>query len=304
MKLSIAIVTYNNEATIGSCLRSIYNSRFDFPFEVLVVDNASSDKTSEVLARFRNIKFARNFRNLGFAKANNQAIKESSGDYIFLFNADAELKPDSLERMVSFMEADKKVGVLGPKLLFASGQLQEEVTRLPTLAPMVAWLLRLQKIPFFRRVWPLSSYLCAGFDYEKTQEADHLMGSALLIRREVFENVGLLDEDFFFWFEETDLCKRVKEAGWKIVYYPEAEVIHHVGASTRQLGPFTVQRMWNRSLVTYFKKHGKPWEVWVLRALFPVSYAVAVLSWVGKRALLHPSASLGLRKGRLVIGGK
>lgn len=285
VKLSIAIVTYNNEATIGGCLKSIFDNPPGFSFEVFVVDNASADRTPAILNKFPQVKFAKNFRNLGFAKANNQAIKESSGDYVLFLNADAELKPGSVGKMISFMERDKRIGILGPKLVFPSGKIQQEITRFPTLLPMIIWLFRLQKISFFRKAWPLSSYLCEGLDYEKTQEVDHLMGSALLVQRKLFDDIGLLDEDFFFWFEETDFCKRAKESGWKIVYYPEAEVIHHVGASTRQLGPFAIQRMWNQSLATYFKKHGKPWEVWVLKALFPLSYLMAVFAWVGKRLM-------------------
>jgi len=292
VKLSIVIVTYNSAATIEDCLKSIFNNPPKFSFEVFVVDNASSDGTSGIVKRFSQVKFIKNSQNLGFAKANNQAIKESSGEYVLLLNADAQLRSGALGRMVSFMDQDENIGILGPKLLFpasgragSSGGVQKEVTAFPTLPPMVVWLFRFQKIPFFRRIWPLSSYLCRGMDYERTQEVDHLMGSAFLVRQKVFRQIGLFDEDFFFWFEETDFCKRAKEAGWKIIYYPEAEVVHHVGASTCQLSPLAIQRMWNRSLLTYFKKHGRPWEVWVLRLFSPFSYLAAVLAWVGKRAI-------------------
>jgi GT2 family glycosyltransferase len=292
MKLSVIIVAYNNAATIRDCLDSVFDDPPSFPFEVFVVDNASTDKTLKVVEDFPQVTLIKNRQNLGFARANNQAIKRSTGDYILLLNADAQTKPGSVEKIASFMGSNKKVGVIGPKLLSPargeaglSGEIQREVTRFPTLAPMIAWLLRLQKIPFLKRIWPLSSYLCAGFDYDEVQEADHLMGSALMVRRKVFDEVGLFDEEFFFWFEETDLCKRVKEAGWKIVYYPEAEVVHHVGSSTRRLGPFAIQQMWNRSLVAYFKKHGRPWEVWVLRLFFPFSYLAAVFAWTVKRLM-------------------
>jgi len=286
VKLSIIIVSYNNAATIGDCLKSIFDYLPDSSLEVFVVDNASVDGTMEIVKNFSQVRPIKNHQNLGFAKANNQAIKKSAGEYILLLNADAKLTPGSVEGMVSFMDSNRKVGILGPKLLFPSGGVQEEVTLFPTLAPMVAWLLRLHRFSFFRRLWPLSAYLCKGMNYGKTQEVDHLMGSALLIRRKVFDEIGLLDEDFFFWFEETDFCKRAKEAGWKVVYYPNAEVMHLVGSSTRRFSPFKIQNLWNRSLITYFKKHGRPWEVWILRLFFPASYLAALVAWVGKRLMI------------------
>ena len=265
------IVTLNNQSAILPCLNSIkVNLKRDV--KIFVVDNASTDGTLKIVEEnFPRVIIIRNKRNLGFAKANNQALKQVKGNYIFLLNPDTEVKGSALEEMVAYMENHDEVGILGPKLLNAGGKVQKEITPFPALLDMILILLKLHRIaPFKSLVYP-------NYDYDKIQESDHLMGSALLIRKEVFDKIGLFDENFFLWFEETDLEKRAKEAGFKVVYYPKAVVKHLVGQSTRQIHPMKRQAIWNQSLRYYFQKHKSALEQTVLVPFIIVSYVPVFL---------------------------
>jgi GT2 family glycosyltransferase len=266
-------------------LSSVLNGNASSP-EVVAVDNASSDGTADLIARqFPRVKLLRNHENKGFSKAVNQGITASSGRLIFLLNPDAKVKKGALRKMIDFASSDDKVGVVGPRLTSPEGVVQEEAQRFPTLWPMVFWLFRLHRIPPFPNLPPLENFLLKGFDYEKTQEVEHLMGAALLLKREMLKDIGLLDEGFWFWFEETDLQKRAWQAGWKVVYYPRAEVTHLVGESTKKVNPFRLQAIWNRSLRYYFKKHRPTWERVVLEPFIWVSYLPIPLFFLGKKLL-------------------
>jgi len=261
MKISIVIVTYNSAETISSCLESVFKYR-NLVDEFIVVDNASRDKTVEKVKKFNSVKLIENKKNLGFAAANNIGIKQSKSPYVFLLNPDA-IVIKGLDLLIEQIERDNKIGIIGPKLVNADGSLQKEMTYFPGLFNQILILLRLHRLPW------IGSLVYPNYDYNKPQEADHLMGSALLIRREVFEKVGLFDENFFVWFEETDLEKRAKAAGFKIVYYPKTVVSHKVGESTSQLNFFKRQTIWNQSLLYYFKKNcGIKWLLLIPFTLF------------------------------------
>jgi len=271
MRFSVVIVTLNNQSTILPCLNSIkVNLKRDV--KIFVVDNASTDGTLKIVEEsFPQVIIVRNKSNLGFARANNQALKQAKGNFIFLLNPDAEVTGNALEEMVAYMEKHDDVGILGPKLVNDDGSTQKEITPLPGFLDSILILLKLHRIkPFSNLVYP-------NYDYEKTQEAEHLMGSALLIRREVFEKIGLFDEKFFLWFEETDLEKRAKEAGFKVVYHPKAVVKHLVGQSTKQIHPMKRQAIWNQSLRYYFQKHKSALEQTVLVPFIIVSYVPVFL---------------------------
>lgn len=251
-KVSAIIVSYNVKKLLRQCLDSLRRSKLDsgFELEVWVVDNNSKDGTSDMVAKeFSWVNFIPNGRNLGFAVANNQAIRKIKDEFIFLLNPDATTQKNTIETMLAYMNKHNEVGILGPMLLNSDGIIQKEMSPFPRLLDSLLILLKLHRIK------PLNYLVYPNYDYNKMQEAEHLMGSALFIRRKVFEDIGLFDEDFFLWFEETDLEKRTKDAGWKIVYYPKAKVTHLVGQSSRQVNPFKKQAIWNNSLLTYSRKH-------------------------------------------------
>ena len=293
LDLSVVIISWNSEHDLENCLSSILRQTY-IPSEVILVDNASTDGSVQlVVKKFPNAAIIRNRENIGFAKAVNQGMRRARSKYILMLNPDTVLKEGALEKMVAFADSDPKIGIVGPKLVFPDGTVQKEVQRFPTLWPMVFWLFRLHRIPPFPNLPPLRGFLLRDFDYEKTQEVEHLMGAALLLRWKMLDEIGLssqgrwasgpFDENFWLWFEETDLEKRAKDAGWKVVYYPKAEVIHQVGESTRKMNPFKLQCIWNRSLRCYFKKHRPFWEQVILEPFLWLSFVPLPLFVLGKK---------------------
>lgn len=249
IELSVIIVNWNGAEFVGKCLKSVFESKFNKPWEVIVVDNNSSDKSVEIIKQFSQVIAIENKENVGFGSANNQALKQATGKFVFLLNPDTQIFPDSMEKLVEKIEEEEKIAIVAPQLVNENGSLQKEIGHFPGLVDSILVLLKLHRMPFFKDlVYP-------KVDYSQEHEAEHLMGSALLIRREVLDSVGVFDEHFFLWFEETDLEKRIKKAGWKLIYYPQARVVHLLSKSIKQVSPLKRQLMWSKSLGIYFRKH-------------------------------------------------
>lgn len=217
MKLSGIIVTYNNAATIGDCLKSILDFPPRLPFEVFVVDNASTDGTAEVVKKFPKVKLIQNSQNLGFAAANNQALKKAKGEFILLLNPDTQVRSGAIGKMIDFMEKHPKVGILGPTVKVVGDGSEAYFTGGGRVQPLLATAghLKFEKPP------------------KEPMEVDNVTGAALMIRREVIEKIGLMPEEYFLYYEDTDWCLRAKRAGYQVVYLPEAEVWHYEGSSFR-----------------------------------------------------------------------
>ncbi len=282
--LSIITVNWKVADLVGELLGSIQANREGLSIEIFVVDNDSGDRIEDVVAGFRSrsdipVTFIRNGRNLGFAAANNQAIRRSSGRVVALLNPDARVMKGALKRMVEWMDAHPRVGIAGPRLLETDGSTQRSVRRDPWLSDQILILLKTHHLwpaaPPFRR------YLADGFDYGKEQDVEQLMGAALFIRREVFTGIGLLDESFFIWFEEVDFCKRARDAGWRVSYVPSAAVVHHGGASFAKAMTLRKQRYFSGSMRTYFKKHRGAWTgaVLALPVLLGLAAAAMLSLW-------------------------
>lgn len=260
--LSIITVNWKVADLVGDLLGSIEANKENLAIEIFVVDNDSKDHIDAVVATFKNrsgipITLIKNDRNLGFAAANNIAIRRASGRHVALLNPDTRATHGALSKMVAWMDVHPDVGVAGTKLLNVDGTLQESVRRFPGLLDQTMILLKFQHLwadaPFFK------SYLMKGFDYAKEQDVDQVMGAAFFVRRETFKKIGLLDEAFFIWFEEVDFCKRVKDAGLRVVYTPVASFIHHRGASFAQAMTFKKQKYFTNSMRIYFAKHSGVW---------------------------------------------
>lgn len=215
MKLSIVIVTRNSMVTVEVCLKSIPDNPPEFPIEAFVVDNASTDGTVEIVKKFPKVKLIQNRRNLGFAAANNQAIRKARGSYTLLLNPDTEIRPGAIAKMIDFMGKNPEVGVLGPTVKVIGDGQEVSFTGGGRVRPLLATAgyLRFEKPP------------------EEPMEVDYVTGAVLLIRREVIEKIGLMPEEYFLYYEDTDWCLRARKAGYKVVYYPEAEVLHREGSS-------------------------------------------------------------------------
>lgn len=256
MKLSIDIVTWNSAGDIAGCLDSIHS---EHQFEVAVVDNGSSDSTLDVLSQFHHLKLIRNACNRGYAFANNQGIKESCGEYVLLLNPDTKMGPDAIDRLVEFLDANPDFGAVAPRLVNPDGSTQFSVRSFPT-----AWS-TLCEVTGLARLFPLSrafgGWRMARFDYTKPAEVDQPMASCLLIRRKVLEQLHGFDQTFPIFYNDVDLSYRMKRAGWKTAYVPDAVVIHRRGASTRQVRPKMIWES-HRSLFRYLRKHDRSGFFW------------------------------------------
>jgi len=282
--LSIVIVSYNVKNLLKECLESIYRTTKQIQFEVYIVDNHSSDGTIQMIQRdFPTVKLIRNKENIGFAKANNLAFRKSKGKYLLMLNPDTRILQNSFQKMINAFEKDTRIGVVGCKMLNPDGTLQPSCYDFPTLREIFG-------------MYFIGSRIFGGlkkFDYNKMQEVDFVRGAFLTLNRKCLEEVGLLDENIFMFGEETDLCYRIKQSGWKVMYMPDTVIIHHKGKSTEQISDnMYLQRI--RSLIYYFQKHyGKT------RTLF---LRVIILLGMGSRLVLRRILEIkNKRSGRRTI---
>jgi GT2 family glycosyltransferase len=249
--VSIVIVNWNVRDLLRRCLYSIAQYPVS-SIEVIVVDNASTDGSVDVVrAEFRAVRLVVNSENRGFPGAINQGISLARGRYVLLLNPDAELVGDALGTMVAFADEHLDVGVVGPQLLNSDGSVQSSRRRFPTLATA-----------FFESTWLqpyvprrlLERYYVGDQPDDRVQDVDWLMGAALMARREAIERVGPMDERFFMYSEELDWCRRFREGGWRVVYLPTAQILHHEGKSSEQVLPAR-HIHFQTSKVRYFRKY-------------------------------------------------
>lgn len=291
--LSIVIVNWNVRELLRRCLASIFAA--DLPsLEVIVVDNASSDGSVEMIrAGFPQVVLIANPKNIGFPAGNNQGFAASRGRFVMTLNPDTEIVGDALARMVAYLEAHREVGALGPQLLDPAGTLQSSRRRFPTLATALfesTWLQGLAP----RRV--LRRYYVEDVPADAAQEVDWLTGACILVRREVLQSAGGFDEGFFMYSEELDWCRRIRLAGWTIVYLPEARVIHHVGKSSDQ-AVAARHIHFNTSKVRYFRKHHGRAAAFALRLFLLALYLWQIALESAKALLGHKRAMRRQRIG-------
>jgi hypothetical protein len=216
-----------------------------------VVDNASTDGSAEMVReRFPWVQLIGNTENVGFARANNQALVLSRGDYVVLLNSDAELLPGALEALNSFMDAQPEAGACGPLLLNGDGQSLQ-----PSGHPVLTPWREFWRLTFLDRVVPRATYPMERWERSQPREVEVIKGACLVLRREVLDQVGLLDERYFMYTEEMDLCYRLAQAGWKLYWVPQARVIHYGEASSRQVAEEMYLQLY-RSKVQFQRKFG------------------------------------------------
>jgi N-acetylglucosaminyl-diphospho-decaprenol L-rhamnosyltransferase len=283
--LSVVIISYNARPLLEACLSSLRSSGVEA--ELIVVDNASTDDSVQaVRERFPEVRLIRSTTNCGFAAGNNLAFPHCRGRYIALLNADTEVVPGAFTEMVNFMEAHPRMGAVGPRLLNPDGTVQASGHRFPRLGHSA---LRL----FFRLPQPASPPSSMGClpgaerasPGEECELHDWLTGACLMVRRAVLEQVGPLDERFFFECEDVDWCRRIRAAGWEIGLLPAARVTHQGGGSSVGFSPNALRG--HAGHCYYYRKyHGRRAET-VMRALFSLYH---LLGW------LKYSARFGLRR--------
>jgi len=279
MQLSIVILNWKVRELLRKCLVSIYEHTAGVDFEVFVVDNDSRDGSVEmVLTEFPQVTLIANNVNGGFAKGNNQGLEQAQGDFVLLLNPDTELQDNALPEMINVLQEHPEAGICGPQLLNTDGSPQNSVRRFPDFCSQALVMLKLHN--FLPQLSPVRRYFAADFDYSREQPVDQVMGAAFMIRRDVLEDIGKLDEDYFIWFEEVDYCRRAKDAGYEVLYTPRAQIIHHGGESFAQAFGPRKQGYLNDSLLKYFKKHHGFWSWLGLAALYPLSLGLAWLAEV------------------------
>ena len=270
MDLSVVIVNWNTRELLAQCLEAVYAHPPDCAFDVWVVDNASSDGSAAMVReRFPQVHLIENRENVGFARANNQAIRQSTGRYVLLLNSDAFVQPQTINRLLSFMESMPHAGAAGARTLNPDGTPQECYGRVPTvlreLFDIPRWEAFLSR-RLGRRVYGVP------LPFERPFEVGTVTASCLIVRRYTIEKVGMLDERFFMYSEEVDWYVRMQRAGWKLFCVPAACAIHHWGGSASLNREAMILQLY-RSKYLYFRKHGGKWAEALLRYGLAVRFA-------------------------------
>ncbi len=282
MDLSIIIVNWNVKDLLRKCLASIYEHTKDICFEVIVVDNNSHDGSAEmVMKEFPQVKIIANNFNAGFSAANNQGLEIAQGEFVLFMNPDMELVENSPAKMINFMHAHPQAGISTCMLKYPDGSRQNNLKRDPTLLSQIPILL---KIHHFIRSKAIKKYLGKDIDYSKEQEVEQIMGAFTFARRDMMLKLNGWSKDFYIWWEDVDLCKRARQAGWKIMYTTSTYVIHHEGKSFAQQMSLEKQKRFTKGMLIYFKKHKKA-AMLILLILVPASL---LLAWLVQLARIRP----------------
>jgi len=257
LDLSIIIVNWNGKQLLERCLRTVYAALGALTAEVIVVDNASTDgSAAAVRAGFPQVTLVENGENVGFAAGNNQALRRAQGRYVLLLNTDAFVHPGALEALVRHMDAYPDTGAAGGRLLYEDGRLQRSCSSFPTLSTELWTCLWLDRL--FPAHPVFGKYLMTYWDLDDLREVDAVLGAVMILRQTALQKVGLLDEQFFMYSEEVDLCYRLKQAGWSVRFVPDATATHLWGGSVTALKKESF--LWlHKSRMLFFRKHyGRP----------------------------------------------
>ena len=275
--ISVIVVSYNTRERLLACLAAL-EARVSLPHEVIVVDNASADgSVAAVRARFPTAIVLENAENVGFSRANNQGLRRGQGAYALILNSDAQVGAGCVEALAAVLDARAEVAIVGPRTRFSDGRIQ--VSFGPMLAPRAEWRQR-RLVQGVRAGDP-----AALGEAEALAATEHepawVSGSCMLARRRAIDAVGLFDEGFFLYEEDVDLCVRVRTAGWRIVFTPTAEVVHHLGASMAEAG---VGLEYHRSHLRFYTKHHGWGPRLVLRGALAARGAFGYLTAHGPQA--------------------
>ena len=282
--LSIIIVSWNVADLLRDCLRSIDAGRGELDLEVIVVDSASTDDSVAMVKReFPWVNLMACDENVGFPRGNNLGLEQANGRYILLLNPDTVVLDDALSKMMTTMQENPEVGVLGCQLLNSDGTVQSSRRRFPTITTA-----------FFESTWletvapknVLERYYAQDLPDDAVNDVDWVMGACMLVPHPVVDTVGGMDEAYFMYSEELDWCRRIKDSGWRVVYYPEAKIIHYVGQSSDQA---VVARHINfqQAKLRYFRKYNGRFTALVLRLFLLLNYSWQLILEAVKGLLGH-----------------
>ncbi|MCJ7457730.1 MAG: glycosyltransferase family 2 protein [candidate division Zixibacteria bacterium] len=279
LDLSIIIVNYRAKRFLKVCLDSIYNTKNNLRLEIWLIDNSSKDDTVPwVRENFPQVNLIENEWNSGFSKAANQGIRESQGKYLLLLNPDTKITEGKINQLLKFMDENPEAGICGPRMIDEKGELLYSCRSFPDLLTSIS-----SSQSVLNRLFPHNSlsrkYLLKDLDRTGIKEVDWVSGSCLFARRKMLGEIGLLDENFFMFCEDTDLCLRAKKNGWKVFYFPFLTVTHQLAGST-SLNPLRAKLEHHRSMYYFFKKHYHPNPVFRLLVYLSLLGRLIFLSFV------------------------
>ena len=281
MKLSIIIVNYNVRYFIEQAIGSIYQSDIEDDFEIIVVDNASSDQSvSMIRNRFPEVRLIANEENVGFSKANNQGIKIAQGEFILLLNPDTVLAKDTLSMCLDRISKDDDIGALGVRMIDGAGRYLPESKRgLPT--PFVAFCKAFGLSTLFPTSKIFNKYHLGFLNENEEAFIDVLPGAFMLLRKSAIDKVGLLDESFFMYGEDIDLSYRIIQGGYKVLYFPKTSIIHYKGESTKK-GSLNYVKIFYGAMIIFARKHftgGRAfWMEWIYRIAVWIKAFLSVIN--------------------------
>ncbi len=254
VELSIIIVNFNTGRFLTRCLDFIGKNSPKRSFEIFVVDNNSNDNSIEIVKKhYPEVKLIKNSSNFGFSYANNQGIVRSKGKYILILNPDTIVTEGALDALVDFMDRNPDTGIAGAKLLNFNGSIQYSCRRFPTIFSVFfgRQSIFIKFLPYNR---VSRKYLMMDEDYSKNIEVDWVFGASMIVRRKALEEVGIFDEDYFIFVEDTDLCYRMREKGWNVCFVADAVFFHHLGVTRARFWKTTLLNH-NLGMFKFFKKH-------------------------------------------------
>lgn len=298
--LTISIVNHKNRALLEPLLDSILAQTRGITYEIYVVDNASQDGSVEMVReQFPQVNLICNTSPEGFAANNNKVLRQARGRYCILLNDDMLLVNNALAHMVSVMDANPSAGAIGCKLLNEDGSLQRSCWRgFPSPRTLLIDLFYLSKV-FPRAAW-VRDFEATLHDSDCPIEVDYLLGACLLIRQEVVRQVGLLDESFFMFLEETDWCYRIKEAGWQILWAPQGEIIHY-GQQSVSKNPERFVPLLYRNYGKFSRKHNnKRPNLMALKGVIAIGVLFRAIIWASRYAYGVPN-SAAMARGYLKV---
>jgi GT2 family glycosyltransferase len=280
MDVSVIIVNWDTEALLRECLQSVFDATRGIDFEVIVIDNASRDGSVAMVEKeYPQVELVKNPDNKGFATANNQGIARAQGRYVLLLNSDTVVLDDAIEATVRFADARPKVAVAGCRVLNADRSLQPTCFMYPSLLNM------LLSSSYLYKLFPGSRFFgrerMTWWDRADTRDVDVVTGCFMLVRRDAIDQVGRLDERFHMYGEETDWCYRFKEAGWRVVFAPDGQIIHYGGASSRQK-PAEMTLQLRGSILLFLKKHRGILSYAAARVLVALYFFLRIPYWLCK----------------------
>jgi GT2 family glycosyltransferase len=287
--ISISIVSYNTRDLLRACLLSLEARRDEVELEIIVIDNDSTDGSAEMVkAEFPKVLLIEAGENLGYGRANNLGLKDANGRHFFVLNSDTEVQPRALRALVDFLDERPKAGAVTAQLILPDGSIQPSCATDPNLMK-VFW-----EQTYLDRLFPnnkiTGGYTMTHWNYDDVREVEQVAGAAVVIRREAWEQIGGFDPAFFMYFEDTDLCIRLRKAGWSIWFLPDARVHHKVGASSDkdwQLRARMVSSL-NWSRYYYFSKRESTFRGNMLKALVVMGAFLRLSVW-SVIAIIKPS---------------